>query len=42
VTAPCRLLPSGSFQKGEWSRHPEAEVTARIVDDNQAIFDNFG
>jgi glycine/D-amino acid oxidase-like deaminating enzyme len=36
------IVLGGSFQLGDWSRHPEAEVTERIVEDNKAIFDNFG
>lgn len=36
------ILLGGSFQEGDWSRHPEPDVTARIIDDNRAIFDNFG
>ena len=36
------IVLGGSFQTGDWSTHPEPEVTARIIDDNRAIFDNFG
>ncbi|MEZ5558050.1 MAG: FAD-dependent oxidoreductase [Pseudomonadales bacterium] len=34
------ILLGGSFQKDDWTRHPEPEVTERILADNQAIFDN--
>ena len=36
------ILLGGSFQRGDWSRHPEAEVTERIIADNRAVFENFG
>lgn len=35
------ILLGGSFQVGDWSRNPEAEVTERIIADNKAVFDNF-
>lgn len=35
------ILLGGSYQKNDWTRHPEAEVTERIIADNRAIFDNF-
>ena len=34
------ILLGGSFQKNDWSRHAEPEVTERILADNQALFDN--
>jgi len=36
------IVLGGSFQLGDWSRHPEPDVTERIIADNKAIFDNFG
>ena len=36
------ILLGGSFQRGDWSRHPEPDVTARIIADNKAVFDAFG
>lgn len=33
------ILLGGSFQPGDWSRHPEPEVTERIVADNRALFE---
>ena len=36
------ILLGGSYKIGDWSRHPEPDVTARIIEDNQAVFDNFG
>lgn len=34
------IVLGGSYQKGDWSRHPEPEVTERIVGDNQRLFDS--
>lgn len=34
------ILLGGSYQKNDWTRHVEPDVTERIVDDNKAIFDN--
>ena len=36
------ILLGGSFQRGDWSRNPEPDVTERIIEDNKAIFDSFG
>lgn len=36
------ILLGGSYQQGDWSTHAEAEVTERILEDNKALFDNFG
>ncbi len=35
------ILLGGSYQIGDWTQHPEPEVTDRIIADNNAIFDNF-
>lgn len=34
------IVLGGSYQKGDWSRNPEPEVTERIVGDNRRLFDN--
>lgn len=34
------ILLGGSYQRNDWSPHPEADVTERIIADNRAIFDN--
>ena len=34
------ILLGGSGQIDDWSRHPEPEVTERIIEDNKNIFDN--
>ena len=34
------ILLGGSYQKNDWTRHVEQDVTDRIVADNKAIFDN--
>ena len=36
------ILLGGSYQQGDWSPHPEAEVTERIIDDHRALFSSFG
>lgn len=36
------ILLGGSYQRGDWTTHPEPAVTERIIADNQAIFDNVG
>ncbi len=36
------ILLGGSYQRDDWSPHPEPDVTERIIADNKAIFDNFG
>ncbi|MEL7046428.1 MAG: FAD-dependent oxidoreductase, partial [Pseudomonadota bacterium] len=36
------ILLGGSFEIGNWSREPDAEVTQRILRDNMALFDAFG
>lgn len=35
------VLLGGSWQLGDWSRTPDAEVTERIIADNRAIYENF-
>ncbi len=34
------ILLGGSGQIDDWTRHPEPEVTERIIEDNKNIFDN--
>jgi D-amino-acid oxidase len=34
------ILLGGSYQFNDWTRHVEADVTDRIIEDNKAIFDN--
>lgn len=36
------ILLGGSYQRNDWTRHPEPEVTERIIEDNKAIFDKLG
>lgn len=36
------ILLGGSYQKNDWSRHPEAAVTERIVEDHRALFAAMG
>ncbi|MEO1082224.1 MAG: FAD-dependent oxidoreductase [Pseudomonadota bacterium] len=36
------ILLGGSFEIGNWSREPDAEVTQRILRDNMALFEAFG
>ena len=34
------ILLGGSYQRNDWTRHVEPDVTDRIIRDNKAIFDN--
>ena len=34
------ILLGGSYQQNDWSRHPEQEVTDRIITNHQTLFDN--
>ena len=36
------ILLGGSYQRNDWTTHPEPDVTERIIADNKAIFDTFG
>jgi len=36
------ILLGGSFQRGDWSRHAEPEVTERILADHAALFEGMG
>ena len=36
------ILLGGSYQQNDWSPHPEAEVTERIIADHKSLFDRFG
>lgn len=36
------IVLGGSFQLGDWSRHPEQDVTDRIIEDNKALYEQFG
>ncbi|MDX1482391.1 MAG: FAD-dependent oxidoreductase [Woeseiaceae bacterium] len=36
------IVLGGSFQRGDWSPHPEADVTERIIEDNRRVFERFG
>lgn len=35
------ILLGGSFERGNWSREPDPEVTERIIADNRAVFESF-